>query len=114
MVLWGYHGVSSLEAKCGTEFKIDMTLSLIEKEEYSVLTDTVDYVKVHEMVKEEFDRPEMLLESLVKRICDSVMQRFPEQIARIQITILKIGAPILGFSGQVGVSFDTKNSTTSI
>ncbi len=113
IILWGHHGVSALEQQTGTEFKVDITLSLRNDQKPEQLEDTVDYVRVYEILKREFDQPEQLLETLVHRVSDAIIQPFKTQIASLHISILKIDAPIPGFNGKVGVSLEKKIDPSS-
>lgn len=100
----GHHGVTELERKVGTAFCIDLVIN-IEKHpqvETLQLSDTIDYSIVYELLKNEFSRSEHLLESLGNRIIDKILNTFTTA-NRVEITILKLNAPIIGIEGKVGV-----------
>lgn len=100
----GYHGVTELERKVGTTFCIDLVINVEANtpDENLQLSDTIDYTIVYELLKDEFSKSEQLLESLGNRILDKILNTF--SIAnRVEITILKLKAPIAGIEGKVGV-----------
>lgn len=100
----GYHGVTELERKVGTVFCIDMVINIKEHPQGQILqlSDTIDYSSVYELLKTEFSISEQLLESLGNRISEKILNTF--SIAyHVDITIMKLKAPITGLEGKVGV-----------
>jgi dihydroneopterin aldolase len=100
--LFGYHGVHPLEKKVGTPFSMNITIDLAVNHQIISIEDTLDYAKVYETVKREFNQVEDLLEILLERII-SAIQQLSNQITVIDITLEKLNAPITGFKGKVGV-----------
>jgi dihydroneopterin aldolase len=98
----GEHGVTEPEKNWGTTFIINATLQIEEKSRYDGLDQTADYQSVHEIIKREFSIRESLLENLVSRIYDRLVESFPS-ILHVDISIAKEDPPIKGFSGRVGV-----------
>ena len=101
IVLEGFHGVHDYERKIGTNFKIDITIEMKESV-IKELDDTIDYVKVYNILKEEFKKTEHLLEVLADRILNKIASLF-QNIIQIDITIFKLNPPIQSFEGKVGV-----------
>lgn len=101
IILFGYHGVHSLENAVGTSFKIDLTIDMKDMPITS-LDDTIDYEKVFLLLKNEFEKTEKLLEVLSERIIQAICLTF-KGIIQIEITILKINPHIPSFQGTVGV-----------
>ena len=104
ITLWGYHGVTEHERKSGTEFCVNIIISLMENEEERItkLTDTIDYSEVFFLLKNEFAKTEQLLETLADRIAGIILSNY--NIARwVELTIMKVTAPISGLDGQVGI-----------
>ena len=102
VVLFGFHGVHLLEKKVGTPFRINIIIELEEITPVQELHDTLDYAKVFDTVKEEFKTTEDLLEVLIDRLFISIAA-LSSKIKTIDISILKLQAPINGFQGEVGV-----------
>ncbi|MEY3244972.1 MAG: hypothetical protein RL253_110 [Bacteroidota bacterium] len=102
LYLFGYHGVHPLEKKVGTPFTMNITIELAVSQNIISIDDTLDYVRVYETVKREFNLVEDLLEVLLERIISSI-QQLSKHITNIDITLEKLNAPIPGFKGRVGV-----------
>lgn len=102
LILFGYHGVNPLEKKVGTPFSMNIIIDLVANQNIISVEDTLDYAKVYETVKREFNQVEDLLEVLLERII-SAIQQLSNQITFIDITLEKLNAPIPCFKGKVGV-----------
>lgn len=102
VVLYGYHGVHPLEKKVGTQFRINILIELDQQKPVKDLEGTLDYAQVFNTLKEEFKTKEDLLEVLIDRIITSISS-LSSNINKIDISIFKLNAPIIGFQGEVGV-----------
>ncbi len=102
LILFGYHGVHPLEKKVGTTFIMKITIDLTVNHSIQSIEDTLDYAKVFEVVKQEFNQVEDLLELLLERIASAIRQ-LSVYITTIDMTLEKQNAPIIGFKGKVGV-----------
>jgi dihydroneopterin aldolase len=102
VVLFGFHGVHPLEKKVGASFKINIQIDLDTSVSIQSLSDTLDYAQVFETLKKEFQIKEDLLEVLIERIIASIAL-LSSNIKTIDISIIKLNAPINGFQGEVGV-----------
>jgi dihydroneopterin aldolase len=105
--LFGFHGVYPLEKKMGNEFLVNLILNVNLPSTSVSLDETVDYAQVFSIVKEEFSKPEELLENLINRIANVLSHTFP-QISEIDIRVMKTNPPIEGFTGTVGVGIQKK------
>ena len=74
--LYGYHGVEEWERSIGTEFQIDMKLTLKKEISVNKLEDTVDYSQVYALLCQEFEIREQLLEVLIFRIKERLFEKF--------------------------------------
>ncbi len=101
--LYGYHGVHPLEKQVGIEFIIDINIIIHRNQATFLLTDTIDYESIFLLLKEEFIKTESLLENLANRIIHRIHTDFPSTQA-VDISIMKVGAPITNFQGKVGIS----------
>ena len=99
--LFGYHGVHKLEQVIGNEFQLSVKIE-VEDKIVNELSDSVDYEEVYTTLKKEFSKTEQLLETLSDRIISALFNQF-RQISSVAITIEKLNAPIVNFSGKVGV-----------
>jgi len=102
VVLFGLHGVHPLEKKVGTLFRINIQIDLDPSVSVQSLSNTLDYAEVFATLKKEFQVTEDLLEVLIERIISSIAL-LSSNIKTIDISIIKINAPINGFQGEVGV-----------
>jgi dihydroneopterin aldolase len=100
-----------LENTCGTEFNINIIISIDNKQPIKTLSDTIDYAEVYSLVKHVFSSTEQLLEVVAEKIFKAIAERFPTA-AEVDISILKTNPPIEAFIGQVGVQL--KKSTSEI
>ena len=107
--LRGYHGVTELENITGTDFCIDILIRMNElnPDEIIQLSDTIDYGSVFELLRKEFSKTELLLETLSTRIMNKIFDNFLKA-EEVEITILKLNAPIIGFDGKAGIKMKKK------
>jgi dihydroneopterin aldolase len=107
--LFGYHGVTDLERISGTEFCINISIVLKSNEQNPIiqLSDTIDYSDVFTLLKVEFAKPEQLLEVLANRIASEIEKKF-KLAQSVELSIMKVNAPIAGLNGQVGVKIIKK------
>lgn len=108
--LFGFHGVTPLENRCGTLFSVDMVITLKNNMPITVLEETVDYMRVYHILKTEFKKTTMLLEVLADTVLLQVLKRFSPQIDEAEITIFKINAAVEGFQGRLGVKSVLRSS----
>ena len=99
----GHHGILDEETLIGNNFEVSVTVNFIAKGPIESLSDTVNYVELHHIIKEIFHRPVKLLETLAEEICDHLHQ-YDNRIKRVEISINKLNPPINNFTGTVGVS----------
>jgi dihydroneopterin aldolase len=91
------------ETLIGNNFEVSVTVNFIAKGPIESLSDTVNYVELHHIIKEIFHQPVKLLETLAEEICDKLHQ-YDNRIKRVEISINKLNPPINNFTGTVGVS----------
>lgn len=95
--LYAYHGCLEEEAKIGSWYKVaieveaDLSKSSITDE----LSDTVDYVHLNHIVKEEMAIRSKLLEEVAKRILDRAFLEL-KMIEKATVSVAKINPPIGG------------------
>tara|TARA_B110000008_G_scaffold262681_1_gene285328 strand:- start:62866 stop:63240 length:375 start_codon:yes stop_codon:yes gene_type:complete len=95
--LYSYHGCLEEESKIGSWYRVDIEVEVdLTKSSISdALIDTVDYVHLNHIVKEEMGIRSKLLEEVAKRILD----RFFLELKMINIatvSVAKINPPIGG------------------
>ena len=72
--LYAYHGCLEEEAKIGSEYRVDVSVkaNLKKSSITDELIDTVDYVHLNHIVKQEMAVRSKLLEEVVKRILNRI------------------------------------------
>jgi len=95
--LYAYHGCLEEEAKIGSWYRVDVEVEadLSKSSQTDELVDTVDYVHLNHVVKEEMAIRSKLLEEVAKRI----LNRFFIELAMVNkatVSVAKINPPIGG------------------
>ena len=102
---FAYHGLFPGENRVGTDFEVDLSASYDNpKSTINKLTDTINYVRLYEIVKKRMAVPTNLLETIAMEIAETIKQEF-SAVNNIEISIYKLNPPIEDFQGQVGIRF---------
>ncbi len=93
--LYGYHGCLDEEGIIGTDYTIDViiTADLNSASVSDKLNQTVDYVTVSQIVKEQVAIRSKLIEHVCKRIIDELLATI-EMIETVEVHLSKIHPPI--------------------
>lgn len=106
--VFAYHGCLAEETKIGSQYRVDVAVkaSLEKASKTDALEDTVDYVLLNRIVKEEMAQASKLLEHVCKRIISRI---FNEAIAVTEatVTVAKINPPIGGDVEEVAVELNS-------
>lgn len=92
-----YHGVHDFEKEKGNDFIVDVYIetNIHAGAQTDEILDTLDYVSVYEIVKNEMGNRSHLLEHLAKRIYSSINSSF-NQIESLNIRVSKLTPPVGG------------------
>jgi 7,8-dihydroneopterin aldolase/epimerase/oxygenase len=101
---FAYHGLYKEEQKIGNDFEVDLLVSYNTSEMVTDISDTINYVTLYEIVKEEMKKTTELLETLVMTITGRIREKFPQAVS-IDISIYKLTPPIAKFPGKVGAKY---------
>ena len=96
LVFFAHHGVFEEEAKLGQRFNIDVLLTLRNGLEFEAdnTKQTVNYVEVHELVKEIVENRRFnLIERLAELIGSEIIQRF-DKVTEVTIKVRKPSVPV--------------------
>lgn len=98
------HGCLIEEEKIGSDYRVDLEIKAdLRKSAVSdELVDTVDYVHLNNIVKEEMAIRSKLLEHVSKRIIVRIFAELP-MVSRILLEVSKINPPIGGDVEQVTI-----------
>lgn len=91
------HGCLKEETKIGSEYRVDLEVKADLKKSAKTddLDDTVDYVLLNNIVKEEMAIPSKLLETVAKRIMKRIFKE-SKMVKKTSISVSKINPPIGG------------------
>lgn len=94
-------GLYPEEKVLGSDFLLDIHVRINENDQpIDTLSETVDYAKVYELIKEEMSKSYQLLETVAQKCLLSVKETWP-QIAEAEIILRKMNPPL---PGEVGCS----------
>jgi len=95
--VFAHHGCLKEETKIGSNYRVDLEVkaNLKTSAKTDELNDTVDYVLLNTIVKEEMQKPSKLLETVAKRILDRI---FSEEylVKKASVSVSKLNPPIGG------------------
>ncbi|MGB0527799.1 MAG: dihydroneopterin aldolase [Flavobacteriaceae bacterium] len=105
--LYAYHGCMAEEAIVGSDYRVDVCVHAdLEKAALSDdLEDTVDYVRLREIVEAQMKQRAKLLEVVAKRIVEAYFAEF-QKLSFASVCIAKINPPIQGDVESVSVTYE--------
>ena len=110
--LYSYHGCMDEEEKIGSDYivnlKVKTDLSVSSKSD--ILADTVDYVSLHLIVKDEMAHRAKLLETVADRIINRILKEHPV-VVKVSVKVAKINPPIGGNVDEVAVKRELKRTS---
>lgn len=109
--VYAYHGCLGEETAIGSDYRVDLEVNA-ELDQASVsdhLSDTVDYVHLNRIVKEEMTIKSKLLEHAAYRILNRVFKEVA-LVKKAKISVSKINPPIGGDVEMVTVTLKSKRS----
>ena len=95
--VYAYHGCLDEEGKIGSEYRVDVSVhaDLKKSSKTDKLSDTVDYVHLNKIVKEEMGIRSKLLETVATKILDRILSEIP-LVKKAIVDVSKINPPIGG------------------
>lgn len=95
--VYAFHGCLAEETKIGSDYRVDIEVEAdLEKSSFSDdLNDTIDYVMLNRIIKEEMAIPSKLLEHVARRINDRVLVDQP-LVNWVETKVSKLNPPIIG------------------
>lgn len=103
--VFSYHGCLDEESKIGSDYRVDLIIKadLSKSAESDKLADTIDYVHLNKIVKEEMAIRSKLLETVAERILTRVFKDLV-LVKKAKVHVSKINPPIGGNVGMVTVT----------
>ena len=104
MTFHAFHGIGEQERKIGNTYTVNLKfeLDIRKAAQTDCLDDTVDYVSIYAIVKEEMKIPSNLIEYVAHRIVRHIRADFPS-IKTIEIRLAKQNPPFGGDIREVAV-----------
>jgi dihydroneopterin aldolase len=95
--VFSYHGCLKEETKIGSDYLVDLEIKadLQQSAKSDLLSDTVDYVFLNKIVREEMLKPSHLLETVAKRILVRIFNEDP-LVKKATVWVSKMNPPIGG------------------
>ncbi|MFD2551502.1 dihydroneopterin aldolase [Bizionia sediminis] len=107
--VFAYHGCLKEETKIGSDYRVDLEVmaNLQISANTDLLQNTVDYVLLNQVVREEMAKPSALLETVAKRILDRIFEE-DNMIKKATIWVSKLNPPIGGDVEMVTIKMSDK------
>ena len=107
--IYSNHGCLSEEEMIGSDYLVNLEVKadLSEAARSDSLSDTVDYVHLNKIVKDQMAVRSKLLEHVGKRIIDAIFQEIPA-VEKVKVRVSKVNPPIGGDVAEVTVSIAEK------
>ncbi|HSI71172.1 MAG TPA: dihydroneopterin aldolase [Gillisia sp.] len=103
--VFAYHGCLVEEGKIGSDYRVDLMVKgdLSHSAKTDTLADTIDYVHLNKIVKQEMAIRSKLLETVAERILNRILGEL-QLVQKVTVEVSKINPPIGGDVGMVTVS----------
>ncbi|MGA9269141.1 MAG: dihydroneopterin aldolase [Lutimonas sp.] len=107
--VYAYHGCLVEEGKIGSDYRVDLEVkaNLKKSAKTDHLADTVDYVHLNRIVKEEMAVRTKLLETVASTILDRILDEL-ELVSWARVKVSKLNPPIGGNVDMVSVIMKRK------
>lgn len=107
--VFAYHGCLKEETKIGSDYRIDLEVEadLQTSAKTDDLNDTVDYVFLNRIIKEEMDMASHLLETVAKRILNRIFNE-DKLVKKATVWVSKLNPPIGGDVARVTIKMTDK------
>ena len=105
VIFFAFHGLHDEERKTGNEYEVDLAVKYIaDGKKITKIDETINYVRLFEIVKQEMGQPRNLLETVAISITEKIQEQF-SQVKEVVVRINKKNPPIINFSGSVAVIY---------
>lgn len=110
--LYAFHGCMDEEEKIGSDYVVNVIVDsdLNQSSISDDLKETVDYVSLHAIVKEEMFVRSMLLENVANRISKKIFLKH-KSVSHVKVKVAKINPPINGNVEEVAVEIELNRSS---
>jgi dihydroneopterin aldolase len=107
--VYAHHGCLTEEGKIGSDYRVDLKVKadLAPSALSDELSDTVDYVHLNKIVKEEMAVRSKLLEHVAQRILDRIFTDL-KQVTKAEVSVAKVNPPLGGDVASVSITLKAK------
>ena len=107
--IFAHHGCLKEETKIGSDYRVDLEVkaNLQTSAQSDKLSDTVDYVFLNRIIREEMNKPSHLLETVAKRILNRIFSD-DALVNKATVYISKLNPPIGGDVEKVTIKMTDK------
>ena len=93
--VYAFHGVMEQERRVGADFVVSLRVhyNITQAMASDDVDDTLSYADLCQTVKEQMSQPSKLLEHVAGRICQAIVDRYPQTTA-IDLTLTKLNPPM--------------------
>lgn len=107
--LYAYHGCLDEEGHIGSDYVVNLKVKadLTKASQSDSLADTVDYVELQNIVRNEMAIRSKLLEHVADRIMNSVLEKV-NSVKEVEVSVAKKNPPIGGDVAEVRVTMKKK------
>ncbi|MBT8245418.1 MAG: dihydroneopterin aldolase [Winogradskyella sp.] len=107
--VFAHHGCLPEETKIGSDYRVDLEVkaNLKTSAKTDELSDTVDYVFLNKVVREEMAQPSKLLETVAKRILNRIFSE-DQMVSKATVSVSKVNPPIAGDVEMVTIKMTEK------
>ena len=112
--VFAHHGCLAEETKIGSDYRVDLEVkcNLKTSAKTDELNDTVDYVFLNKVVREEMAIASKLLENVAQRILNRIFSE-DKMVSKATICVSKINPPIGGDVEMVTIKMSQKRKKPS-
>lgn len=97
------HGVFPQERKVGGEYEVDIRVTLAGCDGMrDDISDTVSYVDLYEIARDEMSQPRDLIETVARNINSRIVKEF--KVLESEVSVAKLSPPISGIIGSAKVT----------
>lgn len=107
--MFAHHGCLKEETQIGSDYRVDLEVkaNLQTSAASDKLSETVDYVLLNRIIKEEMKVPTYLLETVAKRILQRILKE-DELVSKATVWVRKLNPPIGGDVEMVTIKMSEK------
>lgn len=107
--VFAHHGCLKEETKIGSDYRVDLEVKadLQTSANSDLLSDTVDYVFLNRVIREEMYKPTHLLETVAKRIITRILSE-DQMVKKVTVCVSKLNPPIGGDVEMVTIKMTEK------